>query len=85
MANEEQIAQDRKATAAALLAAVGGRENLLDVEACITRLRMEVADSALVNEAALKDAGAFGVVMQEKVVHVIMGPEAEHLEGLLAE
>src|SRR6478735_2856277 len=37
-----------------LIAAFGGRENLVNVDACITRLRMEVADKALVDKPRLK-------------------------------
>ena len=44
-----------------ILAGLGGAENIVEIEACITRLRTEVEDGALVDEKALKAAGAHGV------------------------
>lgn len=70
-------AADNKA--AAILAALGGTDNVVEIEPCITRLRCEVGDDALVNEAALKAAGAHGVMRQGAVVQVVVGPEAENL------
>ena len=62
-----------------ILAALGGDANIVDLEPCITRLRVEVVNPALVNDAALKATGAFGVVRSGKVVQVIVGPEADTL------
>ena len=62
-----------------ILAGLGGAENVLDMEACITRLRTEVADGSLVDEKALKAAGAHGVVRSGNVVQVVVGPEADNL------
>ncbi|MBC7551961.1 MAG: PTS glucose/sucrose transporter subunit IIB [Cellulomonas sp.] len=62
-----------------ILAALGGDANILDLEPCITRLRVEVKDASLVDEAALKATGAFGVVRSGKVVQVVVGPEADTL------
>ena len=41
-----------------ILAGLGGAENIVEIEACITRLRTEVEDGSLVDEKALKAAGA---------------------------
>lgn len=65
--------------AAKILAALGGDDNIVDLEPCITRLRVEVKDPSLVDEAALKATGAFGVVRSGKVVQVVVGPEADTL------
>jgi len=62
-----------------ILAGLGGAENVVEIEACITRLRTEVEDSSLVDEAALKAAGAHGVVKSGNVVQVVVGPEADNL------
>ena len=48
--------------APAVLAALGGEENIVSVDACITRLRVEVKDKANVNKDQLKALGAAGVV-----------------------
>lgn len=60
-----------------ILAALGGADNIIELEGCITRLRCELNDGSLVNEAALKAAGAMGVVRAGTVVQVIVGPEAD--------
>lgn len=62
-----------------ILAALGGDANILDLEPCITRLRVEVENPSLVDEAALKATGAFGVVRSGSVVQVVVGPEADTL------
>ncbi|MDO5060083.1 MAG: PTS glucose/sucrose transporter subunit IIB [Actinomycetaceae bacterium] len=60
-----------------ILKALGGADNIEDLEACITRLRVEVDDETLVDEAALKAAGAYGVVRASDAIQVVVGPEAD--------
>lgn len=60
-----------------ILAGLGGADNVVEIEACITRLRTEVEDPALVDQAALKAAGAMGVVASGSVIQVVVGPEAD--------
>ncbi|HEY7485371.1 MAG TPA: PTS glucose/sucrose transporter subunit IIB [Streptosporangiaceae bacterium] len=60
-----------------IVAGLGGADNIVDIEPCATRLRTEVSDAALVNEAALKAAGAYGVMRSGTVVQVVVGPEAD--------
>ena len=62
-----------------ILAALGGDANIIDLEPCITRLRVEVDDPSLVDEAALKAAGAIAVMQAGKAVQVIVGTEADTL------
>ncbi|MEX3509931.1 glucose PTS transporter subunit EIIB [Kocuria carniphila] len=62
-----------------ILAALGGADNVEDIEGCITRLRTEVSDPDLVDQAALKAAGAHGAMASGSVVQVVVGPEAENL------
>ena len=72
------------AKAESLIAAIGGRSNIGNVEACITRLRIEVSDPTKVDEEALCEAGAFGVVLQGPVVQVVVGPEADALSAAMS-
>lgn len=65
--------------AADMLAALGGSANVVELEPCITRLRVEVTDPALVNEDTLRENGAFGVVRSGRIVQVVVGPEADDL------
>ena len=62
--------------------ALGGNRNLKLVDACTTRLRLEVADDSLVNEPALRTLGARGIVRPARnALQVIIGPQAEILAG----
>jgi N-acetylglucosamine PTS system EIIB component len=60
-----------------LVAGLGGAANIIEIEPCITRLRTEVEDASLVDDAALKAAGAHGVMRAGSVVQVVLGPEAD--------
>ena len=62
-----------------ILAGLGGADNVVEIEACITRLRTEVKDPSRVDQAALKGAGAHGVMASGAVVQVVVGPEADNL------
>jgi PTS system N-acetylglucosamine-specific IIC component len=65
---------------AAFVAAVGGAGNLTAVDACTTRLRLEVIDSAGVDERALVRLGARGVIRPSATtVQVVVGPEADQV------
>ncbi|OJT35886.1 N-acetylglucosamine-specific PTS transporter subunit IIBC [Serratia plymuthica] len=58
--------------------AIGGSDNLTGIDACITRLRLNVKDSALVNDAVAKRLGASGVIrLNKQSVQVIVGTRAE--------
>lgn len=60
-----------------IVAGLGGADNILDIEPCITRLRTEVKNAALVDDAALKAAGAHGVMRSGTVIQVVVGPQAD--------
>ncbi len=66
-------------TAEQILAGLGGADNIVEIEACITRLRTEVEDASKVDEKALKAAGAHGVISSGTVVQVVVGPQADTL------
>jgi PTS system N-acetylglucosamine-specific IIB component len=71
---EATVADDRPEK---ILAALGGAGNIIDIEGCITRLRCELQDGSVVDEVALKKAGAHGVMKMGSVVQVVVGPEAD--------
>jgi N-acetylglucosamine PTS system EIICBA or EIICB component len=73
------VAADSKAEQ--VIAAFGGRENLVNVDACITRLRMEVADNSKVDQARLKSLGAAGVIEVGNSVQAVFGTDAEALKN----
>ena len=62
------------------IAAVGGTDNLKAIDACITRLRLTVGDSAKVSDAMCKRLGASGVVkLNKQTIQVIVGAKAESI------
>ncbi|HKE15672.1 MAG TPA: N-acetylglucosamine-specific PTS transporter subunit IIBC [Kofleriaceae bacterium] len=62
------------------LQALGGAGNVREVEACATRLRLDVVDSARIDEAALKQLGARGVLrLATGSAQVIIGPQADQV------
>lgn len=62
-----------------ILAGLGGSRNIVEIEACITRLRTALQDTTLVDDAALKQAGAHGIMRAGSVIQVVVGPEADVL------
>lgn len=74
-----QPARPALGKARAIIDGLGGAQNILEIEPCITRLRTEVRDGTLVNESALKSAGVHGVSRRGTIVQVIVGPEADVL------
>jgi PTS system N-acetylglucosamine-specific IIC component len=72
------------ATASRFLTALGGKENIVDLDNCATRLRLEVADTAMVDEAALKRAGAAGTIKPGgKSVQVVYGLNAQFVKDAM--
>lgn len=64
--------------ARAFIDALGGVANLKSVDACTTRLRLQVASNDKVNEAALKALGSRGLIKPAAgSVQVVLGPEAD--------
>ncbi|GHT39487.1 PTS transporter subunit IIBC [Bacteroidia bacterium] len=60
------------------LDALGGKENIKVVDACATRLRLEVVDNSKVKDNVLKNLGAKGILRPgEGLLQVIIGPEAD--------
>jgi PTS system glucose-specific IIC component len=79
------VAQGQWGKARELVLAFGGRENIRSLDACITRLRVAVADPARVDHARLKALGASGVVAVGEGVQAIFGPLSENLKTDMAE
>ena len=61
-----------------ILEGVGGKENVTNIDNCITRLRLEVKDRLKVDEKKIKSAGVRGVIRPSKTsVQVIIGPKVQ--------
>ena len=65
-----------------IIALLGGRENIVLVDACMTRLRVTVKDPAKVaDKAAWKAEGALGLVTKDNGIQAIYGPKADVLKS----
>ena len=64
-----------------VLTAMGGEENIKHLDACITRLRVEVKDTAAVDEVELKALGASGVMKVGKNMQAIFGPKSDQIRN----
>ena len=70
-----------------IVAGLGGKKNISDVDCCITRLRITVFDADKVVDATLKASGASGIIKKGNGVQVVYGPKVavikSKLEGYL--
>ena len=71
------------AVSALILAGLGGKPNLSDLDCCATRLRVTVHDPALVRDDLLKQSGASGVVHKGDGIQVIYGPQVSVIKSNL--
>lgn len=67
--------------AADILDAMGGKENIEHLDACITRLRVSVNDSKRVDKERLKRLGASGVLEVGNNIQAIFGPRSDTIKG----
>ena len=84
--DEEEAGSNPKASDDAIaleaIALLGGKDNIVDVDACMTRLRVTVKDISLVgDEKSWKSKGAVGLVVKDKGVQAIYGPKADILKS----
>jgi PTS system N-acetylglucosamine-specific IIC component len=76
------VAVPASSRGASYLAALGGVANVLEVEACATRLRLSLVDAGRLDEPALKQLGARGVLkIATGSAQVIIGPLADQVAG----
>lgn len=60
---------------AAIVSGLGGRENILTVDCCATRLRCQVIKTETVNDETLKKTGALGVIRRGRDIQIVYGFE----------
>lgn len=64
--------------ASIILKGVGGKENVVSIDNCVTRLRLEIKDPVAVNEKVIKSAGISGVIRPSKTnLQVIVGTQVQ--------
>lgn len=78
--------EKQKQLAATIIEGLGGFDNIVNVNNCISRLRVDVKDMALVDETKLKKTGSMGIVKpSETHIHVIYGPKVEAIAASVRE
>lgn len=80
---EHNDSKGPKESLRAIIAALGGRDNIVELSACLTRLRLSVHKPELVNKVRLSQLGAKGVIVMGKGVQVVYGTKAETLRKVL--
>lgn len=61
-----------------ILEGIGGKENVISIDSCITRLRLEIKDYTAVNEKVIKAAGVAGIIRPSKTsVQVVIGTQVQ--------
>ena len=68
--NDQKVAE-------ALLAAVGGADNVVMSESCFTRLRLELRDTSLVDEKAVKKVASGVIKTGASTVQIVIGPNVQ--------
>ena len=83
----EKASASSDTTSALILAGLGGKNNLSDLDCCATRLRVTVIDESKVKDTLLKQSGASGVIHKGNGIQVIYGPRVSliksHLEDYM--
>lgn len=74
-----------ESTSSLILRGLGGRENIDNIDACATRLRVTVKNAELVTDALLKKSGAAGVIRRDDGVQVVYGPQVSVIKSELEE
>ena len=78
--NDPSTANDLQALK--IISLLGEKDNIEDIDACMTRLRVTVKDIALVaDEKEWKKNGALGLILRDKGVQAIYGPKADVLKS----
>ena len=76
--SKEQSSSDKDDETQAFIEALGGADNILDTDACITRLRMQVGDSTILKDEDFIALGAKGVIRPTKsTIQIILGSNSE--------
>ena len=75
--------EDRLNQGRTIIEALGGKENILSLENCFSRLRVEVKDSTRIDEETLKGTGAAGIMKKGNDVQVVYGLSVSKMRTLV--
>ena len=80
---EKSSSGEQDGTSVLILKGLGGKANISDIDCCATRLRVTVGDPSLVDDAALKQSGASGVIRKGNGIQIVYGPRVSVIKSKL--
>lgn len=76
--SEDVLTMEPDALGETILEGLGGKENIREIDNCISRLRLVLEDTSMVNENMLKSTGSMGIIKVDKnSIHVVYGGRVE--------
>jgi glucose-like phosphotransferase system IIB component len=82
--SEKKVTTEKgRDVSALILEGLGGKDNIISLDCCATRLRVSVAKPELVDENRLKESGAKGVIKKGIGVQVVYGPQVSVIKSEL--
>lgn len=83
--NNDILEKNNNEIAPYIVKALGGRDNIKNLDACITRLRITVVEICKVNQKDLKNIGAAGVIISGSGIQVVFGTRSENIKTAMDE
>lgn len=78
--------KDWATIATIVVSALGGKENMLSLENCISRLRIDLKDPSLVDQDRLRESGCAGIFFpKDNHIHIVFGPHVEFVRLAIEE
>ena len=68
-----------------LIQYLGGKENILDAQINLSRLRVTLKDTSIVNKDGIQKLGAKGIVEIDNQLKIILGPNSKQLKKYMAD
>ena len=68
-----------------LIQYLGGKENILDTQINLSRLRVTLKDTSIVNKEGIQKLGAKGIVEIDNQLKIILGPNSKQLKKYMAD
>ena len=72
-------------TASKILSALGGADNIQNLDCCATRLRIKLKDCSQFDEQLIKETGAAGVIKKDDSLQIVYGPRVSVIKSELEE
>lgn len=76
---KEYLNKGKLEKSAVILEGLGGLTNIIDIDACATRLRVRLQDGSRVQQDLLKQSGSVGIVLKGNSIQVVYGPQVSNI------